>query len=212
MLMQARIDSGKQGQERTFTELARRAQIVEAAIEVIADQGYANASFAKIAKQAGLSSTGMISYHFRGKGDLIREVVTRIMATAGESVVARLDAEAGYRARMRAYFAANLALVATYPKHMRALSNIAANATTDDPHLFGLVDQLGATAAAQAEILRAGQRGGVFRDFDPAVMVMAIRGSLDAAIARAAVDPGFDTDATARELAELFDRATRKDA
>ncbi|MVU77654.1 TetR family transcriptional regulator [Nocardia sp. ET3-3] len=210
--MQARVNSSKQASERTFTENARRAQIVDAAVEVIADQGYANASFAKIAKQAGLSSTGMISYHFQGKGDLIREVVTRIMATAAEFIVGKLDTESGYRGRMLAFFAANLALVDEYPKHMRALSNIAANAGTDDPHLFGLLDQLGSNAAAQADILRAGQRDGVFRDFDPAVMVMAIRGALDAAIARAAVDPEFDAAATARELAEIFDRATRKDA
>ncbi|AYF76732.1 TetR family transcriptional regulator [Nocardia yunnanensis] len=208
--MQANSDSSKQ--ERTFTELARRAQIVDAAIEVIADQGYANASFAKIAKQAGLSSTGMISYHFRGKGDLIREVVTRIMQLSAEFVGAELDTAAGYQGRLRAFFAANLALVDAYPKHLRALSNIAANAGTDDPHLFGLLDQLGAVAAAQAEILRAGQREGVFRTFDPAVMVLAIRGALDAAIARAAFDPHFDAAATAGELADIFDRATRKDA
>ncbi|WP_369637221.1 TetR/AcrR family transcriptional regulator [Nocardia sp. JMUB6875] len=210
--MQARLNSSKQESERTFTETARRAQIVDAAIEVIADQGYANASFAKIAKQAGLSSTGMISYHFQGKGDLIREVVTRIMTVSAQFISAKLDAESGYRGRMLAFFSANLALVDEYPKHLRALSNIAANAGTDDPHLFGLLDQLGSVSATQAEILRAGQRDGVFREFDPVVMVMAIRGSLDAAIARKATDPNFDAAATARELADLFDRATRKDA
>lgn len=210
--MQARLNSSKQESQRTFTEMARRAQIVDAAIEVIADQGYANASFAKIAKQAGLSSTGMISYHFRGKGDLIREVVTRIMGVSAQFIGAKLDTESGYRGRMLAFFAANLALVDEYPKHLRALSNIAANAGTDDPHLFGLLDQLGSVSAVQADILRAGQRDGVFREFDPVVMVMAIRGSLDAAIARKATDPNFDAAATARELADLFDRATRKDA
>jgi hypothetical protein len=51
---------------------------------------------------------------------------------------------------------------------------------------------------------------GVFRDFDPTIMVMAIRGSLDAAIGRAVVDPDSDTAACARELADLFDHATRK--
>ncbi|MEC3953660.1 TetR/AcrR family transcriptional regulator [Nocardia sp. CDC153] len=210
--MQAKLNSGEQQPERTFTETARRAQIVDAAIEVIAEQGYANVSFAKIAKQAGLSSTGMISYHFRGKGDLMREVVAGIMGTAAEYVGAKLDAEQGYRGRMAAFFGANLALADEYPKHMRALSNIAANAGTDDPHLFGLLDQLGSVQAAQVELLRAGQREGVFRDFDPVVMITAIRGALDAAIARAAHDPGFDTAVAARELAELFDRATRKDA
>jgi AcrR family transcriptional regulator len=62
-------------QARTFTESARRAQIVTAAIEVIAEVGYAKASFSRIAKQAALSSTGMISYHFAGKDDLLTACV-----------------------------------------------------------------------------------------------------------------------------------------
>jgi AcrR family transcriptional regulator len=33
---------------------------------VIAEDGFAKASFSRIAKHAGLSSTGMISYHFAG--------------------------------------------------------------------------------------------------------------------------------------------------
>lgn len=210
--MQARTSPGKQSEGRTFTEAARRTQIVDAAIEVIADQGYRNASFAKIAKQAGLSSTGMISYHFRGKGDLMREVVNHIMGVATEFVIAELAPVQGHRERLRAYFAANLALTARYPKHMRAISNIGVNAGQDDPHLYGLIDQLEAGADTQIERIRDGQRAGAFRDFDPVVMVMAIRSAMDAAIARAGTDPSFDSAACARELADLFDRATRKEA
>ena len=65
-------------QARTFTESARRAQIVTSAIDVIAEDGYAKASFSRIAKHAGLSSTGMISYHFAGKDDLITACVAGI--------------------------------------------------------------------------------------------------------------------------------------
>src|SRR5579872_5747351 len=77
LLMQA----GKKTVERshrTFTETARRAQIVEAAIATIAEVGYAHTSFALIAKRAGLSSTGLISYHFASKDDLIAQVVATI--------------------------------------------------------------------------------------------------------------------------------------
>src|SRR5690349_11588172 len=63
LLMQARSSAEKQ-KERTFVETARRAQIVDAAIDVLAEHGYPNTSFAKIAARAGLSSTGMISHHF----------------------------------------------------------------------------------------------------------------------------------------------------
>ena len=41
----------------TVTASARRAQIVTAAIDTIAELGYGNASLARIAKRAGISST-----------------------------------------------------------------------------------------------------------------------------------------------------------
>jgi AcrR family transcriptional regulator len=54
----------------TFIEEARRKQIVEAAMETIADSGYVNASLAEIAKSADISK-GVISYHFESKDELI---------------------------------------------------------------------------------------------------------------------------------------------
>ena len=98
--MQARNSSAEQS--RTLTEQARRAQIVSAAIGTIADLGYRNATFAQIARRAGLSSTGLISYHFAGKEELISEVVRTVLADigafmphpdAGEPLVMPLQAE-----------------------------------------------------------------------------------------------------------------------
>ena len=63
---------------RSFIEQSRRAQIVDAAISTIAEVGYAKASFARIAERAGLSSTGLISYHFANRAELIAEVVDRV--------------------------------------------------------------------------------------------------------------------------------------
>ncbi|WP_409496972.1 TetR family transcriptional regulator [Amycolatopsis sp. cmx-11-12] len=71
-----------QAKARTFTESARRAQIVAAAIETIAGLGYARASFAQIAKEAKLSSTGLISYHFANKEELVRTVLEDVFAAA----------------------------------------------------------------------------------------------------------------------------------
>ena len=70
--------SGRQRTRPTLTEQARRAQIIAAAIETIAELGYTRASFAQIAKRAGLSSTGLISYHFTTKKDLDWEIVKEI--------------------------------------------------------------------------------------------------------------------------------------
>src|ERR1700760_5128012 len=102
-------------QARTFTESGRRAQIVTAAIEVIAEIGYARASFTGIAKHAGLSSTGMISYHFAGKDDLLTACVAGIEQVTEAFMQSRIAAADGHVAVLRAYGEANVALVAAQP-------------------------------------------------------------------------------------------------
>ena len=59
-----------QVKEPSFTGSARRAQIVDATLSVIAEQGYDNASYARIAEQAGRSSPRLSSYNFAGTADL----------------------------------------------------------------------------------------------------------------------------------------------
>src|SRR3569833_2442999 len=105
---------------RTFTESGRRAQIVRAAIEVIAEDGYAKASFSRIAKHAGLSSTGMISYHFVGKEDLLKACVTEIEEITGAFMQPRIDAAVGHVAQLRAFVESNVELVGEHPAESRA--------------------------------------------------------------------------------------------
>lgn len=211
--MRARISSSEQvgSSGRTFTEAGRRAQIVQAAIEVIADLGYPNASFAKIAKQAGLSSTGMISYHFASKDDLIREVAAEVMRVAEADMLPRIAAAAGARGRLRAYIESNLALLEVYPKHLPALVELLTSLKGDDPQLSAFTEITGATNGLQEQRMREAQASGEFREFDARVMVMAIRGAINEVVSRAVREPGLDVAACASELADIFDRATRKD-
>lgn len=63
---------------------------------------------------------------------------------------------------------------------------------------------------ALENVLSGLQAGGDLRsDFDPHVMAIAIRAAIDAAARQLAQDPGFDMDNYARQIADLFDRATR---
>jgi AcrR family transcriptional regulator len=187
---------------RTFTESARRAQIVAAAIAVIAEHGYAATSFTRIAKQAGLSSTGMISYHFANKDDLIREVLTEATTVAFDFISPRMEAADGYRAKLRARLESNMELVRAHPAHVRALMEIARNApTTPD-----FVDQRFGLFAAH---LRAGQEAGEFGRFNVDAMAVSIIGALDAMVIGLVQYPDVDATEFGRELADTFDRATR---
>lgn len=191
--------------KRTFTETGRRAQIVSAAIETIAEVGYQQATFAKIAKRAGLSSTGMISYHFAGKDDLVRAVTEEITRVATELVQQRIAAAQGRPARLRAYIESNVQLVGSHPAHLRALLDIVAAARDEVD-----TDVLTTRVARVETELRDGQRAGDFGEFDPAVLALAITGAIDALVTRHTLNP-TDADALARdatELADLFQRAT----
>ncbi|WKK22759.1 TetR/AcrR family transcriptional regulator [Streptomyces olivoreticuli] len=195
---------------RTFTEAARRTQIVGAAIEVIAESGYAKASFTRIAKQAGLSSTGMISYHFSGKDDLMREVVGEVLRVADAYMRPRIEAQATASGRLRAYIESNIALLKEFPNHLPAMVEVFGNLRGEDPSLREFAAAMEAVVDLQVERMREAQEAGEFGEFDPRVMVMAIRGAIDGLVTRAAKDPRIDPDVCGRELADLFERATRK--
>jgi len=197
-------------EERTFTETARRAQIVAAAVETIAEVGYAQASLARIAERIGVSK-GVISYHFARKEDLVQEVITDVLAKAAAYMRPRLEAESAPAGRLRAAIESNIAFMGEYRAHMVALFEIVVNTRGEvrspQPAVARVID---GGVAALRDLLAAGQAAGEFRaDFDPLVMATAIRAVIDAVPRRLAADPGFDVGHYGQEIADIFDLATR---
>jgi TetR/AcrR family fatty acid metabolism transcriptional regulator len=193
----------------TFTEAARRAQIITAAIDTIAEAGYGQASLARIAERAG-TSKGVISYHFAGKDDLIREVVAEVLAKGEAYMIPRILAESSGAGMLRAYIESNLAFMREHRNHVVAILEIFLNARGEDGG--ALLDQksLDYTVTSLQQLLAHFQAAGDFRpDFDPQVMAVAIRGAIDQVPPRLARDRSLDVDRYAGELAALFDRATR---
>lgn len=205
--MQARSSAGKQN--RSFTEQARRAQIVAAAITTIAEVGYPNASFAQIAKRAGLSSTGLISYHFASKDELIGEVVRTVLAGIGPFMAERMQAagsaaEGPAAAALRAYIEGSIEFIDTHREQMKALTEVFVNG--------GLSYDAGSedtVVSPLEEVLRAGQRSGEFRDFDPTVMATLIQREIDGLPFLLDMRPGLDVAVYGREVVTVFDLATR---
>jgi TetR/AcrR family transcriptional regulator, fatty acid metabolism regulator protein len=206
-----RSETGTDGQPRgrTFIETARRAQIVAAAIDTLAELGYGQASLARIAERAG-TSKGVIIYHFGSKDDLVREVVAELSAKGRAYLGPRLEAESTGSGMLRTYIEANLAFVRENRSHVAAVVEIALNARSADGNPLYDMSIREEGAAALRQLLGYFQGTGEFRaDFDPAVMAMAIRAALDAVPARLARDPGLDLGHYGRELAALFHIATR---
>jgi len=203
--MRSKIEA-TEPEKLSFIEAARRAQIVECAIDVIAGLGFGQASLAQIAKRAGIS-TGVISYHFDGKDELIRAVVRHVYETGGGFIRPRVDLQSGPRAALGSLIAASVGFIAAYPSHLQAMMNIILAGRSE---LFDPAMEEPRRAGFRA-ILQTGQRDGIFRAFDPDIMVDTIIGTLNHIPQRLAAEPELDLEAYSRELVELFDRATRRD-
>ena len=196
--------------ERTFIQNARRQQIVAAAIDTIAEVGFAQASLARIAERVGISK-GVISYHFAGKDDLIRQVVIEIVEAGRGYIIPRVLAGSTGPGTLRAYIEANLTFMHEHRNSMVAIVDIVRNGglTTDGGQRVDGRDVDVATQLLQELLARLQTEGGLRSDFDPGVMAVAIRGAIDSVPYRLVRDPDLDVDHYAREIATIFDLATR---
>jgi AcrR family transcriptional regulator len=206
--MRTKPDDGE-GVRRSFTETARRAQIVDAAIETIAEIGYARTSFTQITKRAGLSSPGLISYHFAGKDELIAQVVTEVHAQIGEFMFRRMEGQSSAAEALRAYIQGVVQFIKSHRARMSALMEIFLNWRPEGGG--GSYDATSERSVLEPleGILRWGQESGMFRAFDTRVMATTIQRSIDGLPFALQADPGIDLDSYADELVTLFDRATR---
>jgi AcrR family transcriptional regulator len=208
--MQARQASARSSggaAKRTFTETARRAQIVQAAIATIAEVGYRNASFAQIARRAGLSSTGLISYHFRGRDELVQQIVHEVVTAIGSHMARRLSGASSATAALQTYIEGNVEFIGTHRTQMKALLEIFLNGAFD----YGAATEQAVLSPIE-QILRDGQRTGEFRHFDPMVMATLVQRAVDGLPFLLAAEPDLDVGAYGAEVATVFSLATKASA
>ncbi|TLW94968.1 TetR family transcriptional regulator [Saccharomonospora piscinae] len=192
----------------TPTEAARRAQIIDATIEVIAEFGYARTSFARIIARAGLSSTRMISYHFTDKTELITATLLALIDDHDRFVTERSPMDHDRAAMLRSVLTAEIDYLASEPKAARALTEIAGNARDSDGSPLFEVVVYDLRVGRLARQLTQGQREGVFGAFDAEIMARAIRATVEDIAQRLSGDPGLDLRHHAAEITALFARAT----
>jgi len=198
-------------EERTFIETARRTQIVHAAIDTIAEVGYARASLARIGARIGISK-GLIGYHFAGKDELISEVVAKIIAEGKAFMTPRIFAAPPGPAMLRAYVESNLGFMREHPNYMVAIGEIRRRGglTADGQERFygeANIDEF--SGELENFLSRIRGAGGLRSDFDPKIMALAIRAAIDAVARQLARDRDLDIDGYAKAIANIFDLATR---
>ena len=195
---------------RTFTELARRAQIAQCAAEAIAEVGYADASMAEIARRAGVAKS-VVSYHFSDKEGLMGEVLRTALATYAKFMESRMAGATSVSDKLRAYLTGTADYVVEHRSLHVAVIEIAFNATSADGRPLVATMPLQAPEPSVEDILRQGQRDGELRDFDVGVVGGVMRSAIThAMVMRQREDPGADLGAYAEELVRLFDLGIRR--
>lgn len=198
-----------EGSARTFTETARRAQIVQCAADVIANSGYARATMAEIARQAGVAKS-VISYHFADKNELLQELIRTAVATFTAFIEPRLAAQETARGKIGAYLTGSADYTTAHRSLHLAVLEIALNALGPDGLPLMASMPLETHKPTLEHILRDGQETGELRDFDVNVMAGLVRSSVTHTMVLAQrASPDLDLHTYARELTTTFDLATR---
>lgn len=175
----------------------------------MAEVGYANTSFARIAAQAGISK-GVITYHFSGKDEILRLVATEFFERGWQYMEPRILAEDTAGGQIRAWIGAQLEFFGGHRTEFLAMIEIMSNHRgADGGHAYS--DELAQEVDALAQILARGMDDGEFRRFDPHAVATIILRSADGVLETWAQDAGMDLNAQIPELLDFIDHAIRKE-
>lgn len=158
---------------------ARKEQIINAAIDVLKASGYINTSLSKIAKQAGVS-TGLLSYHFSGKDDLMVSTLAFLVQKEKMFIHQKVEEKQTYMDKLITFIEASLAYQVIHHGHTKALLEIVFNARTEDntPYYLVETDVENELHVLLKDILYKGQELEEFDQFDVDVIGTIIRGAI----------------------------------
>lgn len=164
---------------QSFIAEARREQIMKAAIEVLKEIGYVSSSLAKIANKANIS-TGLISYHFSGKEDLMNNTLMYLVEEEWSFINEWVAKKQAPTEKLTAFIEASLAYQVTNRTNNIALIEIVFNARTKENIPYYLIedDEEDLINGLLQEILLKGQELKEFSDFHPLVIAKVIQGAI----------------------------------
>ncbi|WP_230621106.1 MULTISPECIES: TetR/AcrR family transcriptional regulator [Nocardiaceae] len=192
--MSARM-SGADGPTRIERE--RRAQIIAAAVSLVAEHGYAAASLARIADAAGVVK-GTVVYHFTTKDAVLtaayQHVLTALVTHVGEHVDASPPPE-----RPEAYVRAMIGYLADHPDHARTMVQAGLAAANNGASRHERQERWRPLAGLLSEA-RGDDRG---PGRDERTLAILAGGMIDAVVDEFLEDPTFDTGSAASEIVEM---------
>ncbi|MBM7578549.1 TetR/AcrR family transcriptional regulator [Jeotgalibacillus terrae] len=174
---------------------ARKEQIINAAIDALREYGYVNTSLSKIADKAK-TSTGLLSYHFSGKEDLMNHTLLYLVEQEKAFIKEKVENEKTYTDQLMAFIDQGIAYRGIKRENTTALLEIVFNVRTPDnvPYFKGEITPEDELNLLLEKILSEGQKAKEFNEFDTKVVAMIIRGavSLSMSLPQIEDDPRFE--------------------
>jgi len=204
--MRSNLESSGQNKATrpSFIEEARRRQIVQTAIETIATQGFSQASLAEIARKAGISK-GVISYHFAGKKELIREILASLIREPSEFIKDRVSRSEGALDKLIAYVQANFEFMRTHRNHYVALVDLWGSRGWYEGRNRFNAEAYEPSRAYLSKILDSGRQSGELRDVALPTMASVLQGAIDGVMLQWVCDPdAIDLDESANEILNML--------
>ncbi len=187
----------------TFTEQARREQLLSVTVDQVAARGVAGASLSRIAEAAGITKAAVL-YHFTSKDALIAAAHAHVLESLVAAVGAAVDA-ADTADRPIAYVRAMIAHLGDHPGHTGVLVAVAMDGTDDYARAERWRPLAGLLEAA------AGARGeSRLTDAEARALAVIVGGAIDGIVAERVDDEDFDVDQAADLLVALLQSYLRR--
>ena len=174
---------------------ARRREIVDATIDVIAAHGLAGASLSRIASRAGVSKPAVL-YHVENRDALIESTVKVVRSGYVEAVDAAVEEAPDARQAVFSYVEQSLRYLWAHPTHLRVLAEMAHAAP----------DRAKTRTSELVKLIEKGASEGVLATSDPLSTAVAITGALDAILDHGLNVSGEEQENLAAEAVGLVDR------
>ena len=177
-------------------EQARRAQLIDVTISLVAERGYAATSLASIANAAGITK-GAVLYHFSTKEAVVTaaydSVLEALVADVGAAVTATTE-----DLRPAAYVRAMIGHLREHPHHTRMLTQALVLDTEPSSSR--------ARWAPLEELMIAARRArGLHGEVDTRSLAIAVGGGIDAIVSERLADPSYVTDSATDVLIRMLE-------
>lgn len=182
----------------------RRAQLEDAAVELVGRVGYLATPADAIARLAGVSK-GLLWHYFDDYDHLMAAAARRAFAVLSAAVTDDLDRSVPVPDLMRKAIRRAAQLPRTHAAQLKAIRQIAMNLHHPDGSL-----QLGPTEydqlyEAQESLIRSAQQRGELRsDLDPRLLAVTYQGAIDNMIDYISRSPQVDVEAHAALVADVI--------